>query len=178
MSNHRRYGSNEGRNSLMSTRVLKGLLILAILALAIGCDQATKQIARSQLMGRGTVALANELLVLRYVENAGGFLGVGARLPRPARIVAFIAFPLLILAGMLVSLARNRETGWILIAGLSFIAGGGFGNLIDRLFRDGRVSDFINLGIGTLRTGIFNFADLSVLIGCLLLLVSPRRRNT
>jgi len=94
-------------------------------------------------------------------------------MPRPARTVAFIAFPLLILSWIVFSLARNRDTGWLFILGFSFIAGGGFGNLIDRLFRDGKVSDFIIMGIGPVRTGIFNLADLSVLIGCLLLLASP-----
>ena len=63
-----------------------------------------------------------------------------------------------------------------MIAGLAFIVGGGCGNLIDRLLRDGRVGDFMNIGIGPLRTGIFNFADLFVLTGCLLLLLSPKKK--
>jgi signal peptidase II len=87
--------------------------------------------------------------------------------------VTFVAFPLAIIVWIIFSLARNKETGWLFILGFSFIAGGGFGNLIDRLFRDGRVSDFIIMGIGSVRTGVFNLADVSVLIGCLLLLVSP-----
>lgn len=158
---------------LTRTRLLKALLILVIVLTCIGCDQATKQRARARLMNGGTVFLVDNILVLRYVENEGGFLSLGARLPRPARTVVFLAFPLLILFWIIFSLVRNEETGWIFIGGFSFIAGGGFGNLIDRLFRDGRVSDFINVGIGSLRTGIFNVADLSVLIGCLLLLASP-----
>jgi len=39
--------------------------------------------------------------------------------------------------------------------------------------RDGRVSDFIIMGIGPVRTGVFNLADLLVLVGCLLLLAGP-----
>ena len=35
----------------------------------------------------------------------------------------------------------------------------------------------MNLGIGSVRTGIFNFADLSILIGCLLILASSWRRT-
>jgi len=35
------------------------------------------------------------------------------------------------------------------------------------------VSDFINIGIGSVPTDIFNFADLSILLGCLLLVASP-----
>ncbi|MGD0725631.1 MAG: signal peptidase II [Spirochaetia bacterium] len=168
---------------------MKALLILLIVLASIGCDQATKQIARTRLMNGGTksaeyggtksaeyggtVFVVDSVLVLHYVENEGGFLSLGARLPRPVRTVTFVAFPLLILFWIIFSLARNKETGWTFIMGFSFIAGGGLGNLIDRLFRDGKVSDFIIMGIGTLRTGVFNLADLSVLIGCLLLLASP-----
>jgi signal peptidase II len=158
---------------LTRTRLLKALLILLIVLASIGCDQATKQIARTRLMNGGTVFVVDSVLVLHYVENEGGFLSLGARLPRSVRTVTFVAFPLLILFWIVFSLARNKETGWIFIVGFSFIAGGGFGNLIDRLFRDGRVGDFIIMGIGRLRTGVFNLADVSVLIGCLLLLVSP-----
>ena len=144
-----------------------------IVLVSVGCDQATKQLARRGLMGGGTRSIIDGILVLRYVENEGAFLSLGARLPRPVRIVAFIAFPLIILGWIILSLARDKETGWQVILGFSCIAGGGFGNLIDRLLRGGRVSDFIILGIGSVRTGVFNLADLSVLIGCALLLASP-----
>jgi len=158
---------------LTRTRLLKALLMLLIVLMSVGCDQATKQFARTGLMDRGAISVVDGVLVLHYVENEGGFLSLGARLPRPARTVTFVAFPLLILFWIIFSLARNKETGWRFIMGFSFIAGGGLGNLIDRLFRDGRVSDFIIMGIGPVRTGVFNLADLSVLVGCLLLLVGP-----
>jgi signal peptidase II len=147
--------------------------MLLIVLMSVSCDQATKQLARASLMNGGARSVVDSVLVLRYAENGGGFLSLGARLPRPVRTVTFVAFPLLILFWIIFSLAQNKEAGWLFILGFSFIAGGGFGNLIDRLFRDGRVSDFIIMGIGSVRTGVFNLADLSVLIGCVLLLVSP-----
>ena len=45
------------------------------------------------------------------------------------------------------------------------MVGGGFGNLIDRIFNEGRVIDFVNIGIGSLRTGLFNKADISITLG-------------
>jgi signal peptidase II len=154
-------------------RILKAILIALIVLMNIGCDQATKHIARARLADRGTVSVVGSVFILRYVENEGAFLSLGAGLSRPVRTVVFIAIPLAALVGMIVVLARRRASAWTLVAGFSFIAGGGFGNLIDRLARGGRVSDFMNLGIGSFRTGIFNFADLSILIGCLLVLLSP-----
>lgn len=47
---------------------------------------------------------------------------------------------------------------------------GGLGNLLDRIMNDGRVIDFMNLGIGPLRTGIFNVADVCITIGVVLLI--------
>jgi signal peptidase II len=52
------------------------------------------------------------------------------------------------------------------------LAASGIGNLIDRLLFDGRVTDFLNLGIGGLRTGIFNIADVVGLLGFIVLLLA------
>ena len=46
--------------------------------------------------------------------------------------------------------------------------------MIDRLLYDGRVTDFLNVGIGSLRTGIFNLADMAILAGALLLVLKMR----
>lgn len=52
----------------------------------------------------------------------------------------------------------------------------GIGNLLDRLLHDGRVIDFMNLGLGSLRTGIFNIADVCITTGVLLLVLHTFRR--
>jgi signal peptidase II len=152
---------------------LRPLLIVLLVMANIGCDQATKTIARARLVDKGTVFVVDSFFVLRYVENPGAFLSLGVGLPRPLRALAFIAFPLLALVIMTAYIMRAKNREWMTLAAFAFIVGGGIGNLIDRLFRDGRVSDFMNLGIGQYRIGIFNFADLSIMIGCVLLLVSP-----
>ena len=154
-------------------KALRPVLIVLLVLATIGCDQATKTIARARLADKGTVFVVDTVLVLRYVENEGAFLSLGVGLPRPLRTLAFIAFPLVALGIMTAYILRARNREWMTLAAFSFIVGGGMGNLIDRLFRDGRVSDFINLGIGQLRTGIFNVADLSILAGCILLVLSP-----
>jgi len=48
---------------------------------------------------------------------------------------------------------------------------GGIGNLIDRLFHNGLVIDFLNVGIGPIRTGIFNVADMAIMAGFGILLL-------
>ena len=53
---------------------------------------------------------------------------------------------------------------------------GGIGNLWDRIVHDGRVIDFMNVGLGGLRTGIFNVADLCITVGVVLLLFESWRQ--
>lgn len=158
-------------------RPVKAAVALLIILAAAGWDQGTKSIARARLEGRPAVYAVGGLVALRWVENEGAFLSLGAALPRAARMVLFIAFPVVVLGFMVGSLLRRRGVGWGTLTGLSLIVGGGAGNLIDRIFRDGRVGDFIMLGVGRLHTGILNFADVAVLAGCVVLLFAPSSRG-
>jgi signal peptidase II len=53
---------------------------------------------------------------------------------------------------------------------LATIIGGGLRNLIDHIFYNFSVIDFLNFGIYSLRTGILNIADLSVTFGAIFLI--------
>ncbi|MEJ0007739.1 MAG: signal peptidase II [Steroidobacteraceae bacterium] len=58
------------------------------------------------------------------------------------------------------------------VTGLALFAAGGLGNLIDRITGDGRVTDFLNVGLGPLRTGIFNVADMTLMVGVVVFLIA------
>lgn len=152
------------------------MIALLIVLAAAGWDQGTKALARARLEGKPPVHLVGGVVQLVWVQNEGAFLSLGAGLPRAARMVVFVAFPLVVLAFMAVSLVRRRGIAWGQLVGLSLIVGGGAGNLIDRIFRDGRVGDFLLLGLGVVHTGILNFADLFVVAGCVVLLLAPSSR--
>jgi signal peptidase II len=49
--------------------------------------------------------------------------------------------------------------------------------LVDRIVYDGRVVDFLNAGIGAIRTGIFNTADMAITTGAILLLIDSVRKT-
>jgi signal peptidase II len=160
----------------MRSRFLRVLVVVLIVLVSVGFDQAAKSLARGHLQGKGTVHVAGNVLMLRYVENTGAFLSLGAGLPPALRVLSFIAFPVLVIAGMIVYLARKKESAWGILAGCALLVGGGCGNLIDRLLRSGHVGDYLILGAGPLQTGIFNLADLFVLAGCALLLFAPKKK--
>lgn len=141
------------------------LLIAPVLLSCVGCDQVTKNIARQGLANSGPIAFLNDIFRLQYVENPGAFLSIGAGSPENIRFWIFIFFVGVFLAGMLAYLLVSPKNSKAIIISLSLVVGGGVGNLIDRIFNDGRVIDFMNIGIGSLRTGVFNVADMAISFG-------------
>ncbi len=144
--------------------------ILASLTVLVGVDQLTKVWAIETLKGRPGQSYWGDLIRIQYAENPGAFLSLGANLSHDSRFWLLSVTVGLFLLGCLGYLIWNRKLHPVATAGLTLIGGGGISNLIDRLFRaQGHVIDFMNMGIGSLRTGIFNVADMAILLGVALL---------
>ncbi len=147
------------------TRVRRSALLVGILLLAVGCDQATKRLASDRLQSVPGHAYLGDSLRLQYAENRGAFLSLGATLPDGLRFLALTAGVAALLAGLVFYVVASRRLAPLQVVGCALIAGGGLGNWLDRLFRDGAVVDFLDLGVGSLRTGVFNLADVSIVAG-------------
>lgn len=156
-------------------RLRRIALVSAILIGCVGCDQTTKSLARDHLQGHAAMSFLADTLRLQYAENAGAFLSLGASLPHRWGFAVFtiggIAFVLATLGYALIAL----KPGWRRAAALALISAGGIGNLVDRIRYDGRVTDFLNLGVGSIRTGIFNVADMALMLGMALFLLAHHR---
>lgn len=148
------------------------LLIAGVVALSIASDQYTKHVARARLPAGQARTLLGGLVVLTRAENEGAFLSLGAGWPRPVRTAVFSGISSLVVAAAGAWLLVRRPPAATALS-LALVVGGGAGNLVDRLTRGGCVTDFLNVGIGRLRTGIFNLADVFLLAGALLLVVAP-----
>jgi signal peptidase II len=146
-----------------------------LLAVCIGCDHATKQVATTLLADGPAVALVGDTVRLELVSNHGAFLSLGEGLPDWLRHVLLVGMVPLLIALVCLGFARAARGSRLLLVGLALLAGGGFGNWLDRLLNAGAVTDFVSLGLGPLRTGIFNLADVSVVAGVCLVLLSTRR---
>jgi signal peptidase II len=150
-------------------------IFLAVLLTCVGCDHVTKQIAQSVLTGSPGVSLAADTLRFELATNPGAFLSLGAGLSSGLRRLIFLGLVPGLLAIICVVALRSRfSSGWSLL-GLAFIAGGGLSNWIDRLLHGGAVTDFMSFGLGSLRTGVLNLADLFIVAGVALLLLLWRR---
>ena len=81
-----------------------------------------------------------------------------------------------VLVAALVWLLRARATTPARTAAAVLMIGGGLANFLDRL-PDGRVTDYVVLSAGPLRTGVFNLADAAILTGAILWLGSGIKRR-
>lgn len=141
----------------------------------VGCDQISKEIARTYLASGVSHSFWHDTFRLVRADNAGAFLSLGDKLPEHARTIIFTGVVGILSLGALLGALWTRGLGRLQVAALSLIAAGGFGNWIDRLTREGQVTDFLNVGVGPVRTGIFNVADM-ILMGGLILLAFARGR--
>jgi len=153
------------------------VLILFVLVSCVGCDQTTKSFAQSYLPHAEAWSYMGDTVRLQIAHNHGAFLSLGASLPEFWRLALFAVSVGALLLGLLtyVLLAKNIHSHVIVACALFFA--GGISNLTDRLLYGGYVVDFINLGIGPLRTGIFNVADVFISAGVLVLMVNGLRRT-
>jgi len=160
----------------MLTRIGSRLALLLLIVVTIGCDRVTKHVATETLAGRPTRSYLADTVRLGYTENAGAFLSVGANLPSAARTALFTIGTGLVLAALAFGVFRFRLSPWRGV-GLALFVAGGISNWIDRA-TNGSVVDFLNLGVGWLRTGVFNVADVAIMLGATIFLVAELRRNS
>jgi signal peptidase II len=154
------------------------MLLLALALFCVGCDQASKRVAADVLKGTETLSYLGDVFRLTYAENSGAFLGLGGGWPEPVRWAVFTGAALAVVAasaGWVVAQLRRPRHDALAVWAMVLIAAGGMGNLVDRVLREGRVIDFMNLGLGPVRTGIFNVADVQIMVGLGLLLLGRRR---
>lgn len=98
------------------------------------------------------------------MENTGAFLSLGSNLPGFIKLLALSVLPVLVLLWGLYLVIEKTNMSRLLVTGLCFVIGGGAGNLYDRI-RFGSVTDFLHMNFGIFQTGIFNMADVSIMVG-------------
>lgn len=157
----------------MSTS-FRTLLAAAIALACVACDQGTKHLAVGALRDKPAIEYLDRTVRLVYAENPGAWGSLGATWPTPLRQLVLVALPLAFVVFAGVQILRHREATRAEVVGLALLAGGGVGNLIDRIAH-GYVVDFLWIGRGWLATNVFNVADVAIVAGALLLIVTARK---
>ena len=150
-------------------------MLCLLVAGTAGCDRVTKHLALTTLAGMPEQSYLGDTIRLDYHENPGGFLSTGANWRPGVRTAVFQIANGLLLLGTLI-LALKFKWSRLAGAGLMMFLAGGVSNLVDRIAM-GRVIDFLNIGVGPVRTGIFNVADVAIMAGIGLLMLEHWRRQ-
>ncbi len=126
-------------------------------------DQLTKWLAVEFLLPIDTFPIIKDALHLTYHENTGAAFGILKDNRWVFLVISTVA--IVALLGYLIKFPPKNK--WLGV-GLSFIVGGGIGNMIDRVLL-GYVVDFIDFRL--INFAIFNVADSFVCVGAVLMMI-------
>lgn len=118
----------------------------------------------------------NGFLRIIHTRNLAIAFSLGSSLPGQVKYLLFIILPVILLSALLWYFLRTESFTALQRWAVAGIIGGGFGNLIDRVFRPAGVVDFIDVRFyglfGLERWPTFNIADSSVVVAGILLVIS------
>jgi signal peptidase II len=150
--------------STKKKKILEYLLLAGVALLVIVLDQWTKDLVRTRLdygaMWSPWEWLAPYARVIHW-DNSGAAFGM---LQGYGGIFTILA--ILVSLAIIYYYPRLDPNDWPMRLILGMQLGGALGNLVDRLVRDGRVTDFISLGTFP----VFNVADSCITVGTILLI--------
>ena len=131
-------------------------------------DGASKIWAEQTLVQHEPVPIIGEVFRFTLGYNTGVAFGMFANGgPWPLIITGAVIMALILWSMMTL---RQEHGPPLAGAAIGLLLGGAIGNFVDR-FPDGRVTDFLDIGLGASRWPTFNLADSFILIGLALLLL-------
>ena len=152
----------------------RNVFIALLIIFNIAIDQISKAIVRGSMVrgGKGQINVIKDYFQLIWVENEGAFLGMGSDMNPTLKLIFLLILPTLVLAYVIYYIIKTKELDRLSLIAFCCIIGGGIANVFDRIVYS-QVTDFFFIKITeTIRTGIFNVADLSVTTGMIMLLIS------
>lgn len=161
---------------IKSDRLIRNIAIFLILISNFGCDQISKNVVRKNVGFYQTISVVEDIVTITYVENTGAFLSIGAGLPHTMKVILLSVIPLIVLFFGVAYILLKRNLTLMSALALSFAIGGGIGNIYDRLMH-GSVTDFLHINLGFFQTGIFNMADVSIMMGMIIFFIQSYTRQ-
>jgi signal peptidase II len=148
---------------------ITALCVLTLLV-NVALDRITKILAVTYLKGVAPISFLRDTVVLYYTENSGAFLSIGSTWPQSVKFIFLLIIPIVVcVAGLIYCCVAETDLTRALL--IVTVLAGGMCNLFDRVTNNFQVIDFLNFGIGGLRTGVLNVADLSVTFGAILVIL-------
>ncbi|QEM14122.1 signal peptidase II [Mucilaginibacter rubeus] len=150
--------------------------IVLILVLSIALDRVTKIYIREHIHISDNIFVIKNFFTILHAENTGAFLSLGDSLQNPWKFILLSLLPLLALAFGVFYVMLKPSIGKLTTIGIVLVIAGGAGNLYDRMLY-GSVTDFMHMNFGIFQTGVFNVADVSIMIGMGLILLESWQKD-
>ena len=166
--------TSHGRRSVRVLEMKLLARVFSTLLIALAVDWLTKAWAELTLVLHEPVQLVGEIFRLTLTYNTGVAFGLFAN-----GGVWPLVFTGLFIIGLVVWLMlslRTNEIPGVAAWPIGLILGGAIANFVDRL-PDGRVTDFLDVGLGAARWPTFNPADSFIMVGVILLLWTSLRSD-
>jgi signal peptidase II len=144
----------------MAKRLASRLLILVVLLLLVGCDHASKGVAKAELESGGAREVISGLVSFRYVENTDIAFNLLRWVPESIRFPALLGVGAVAVAALVFLLLRARWDVSVALFALVLVTAGAVGNYLDRVVR-GYVVDFVHFT----HWPVFNVADVYITVG-------------
>ena len=144
----------------------KKVYIITLLSFII--DQVSKALVSTCFSLNESVRLINNFLYLNYINNTGASFSILTNKKYLLIVLSLIAIVIII---RYINTFKNTIFNRI---GLGLLLGGILGNLSDRILF-GYVKDFISLYIFGYSFPIFNIADICIVVGVIILIISILR---
>ena len=137
-------------------RGLRVLVFWLVVILSVTIDQATKAAVTVNLEHQ-SMTLIPGVIDIVYVENTGAAFSLGQ-----GGGFIFIIVAVAFLVGAMFTVWNKPDLPMSLVVSIGLVAGGGMGNMVDRLM-EGYVTDFIATRF--IDFPVFNVADMCVTVG-------------
>lgn len=137
-------------------RGLRVLVFWLVVILTVTIDQATKAAVTVNLEHQ-SMTLIPGVIDIVYVENTGAAFSIGQ-----GGGLIFILVAVAFLVGAMITVWNKPDLPMGLVVSIGLVAGGGMGNMVDRLM-EGYVTDFIATRF--IDFPVFNVADMCVTVG-------------
>ena len=149
--------------------LMKRLTLFSLIIVLI--DQIIKLIVTNSMNIYESIQVINNFLNITYVRNIGAAFSLLS-----GNIFLLSSVSIIALILIYIFLLKDKKLSKIQIYLYSLLIGGIIGNLIDRIFRR-YVVDYIDLNIFGYNFPVFNFADICIVLGVLLLLVAVIKKE-
>ena len=145
--------------------MLSSILAVVIGVVILGVDQFTKYYISANFVYGESVPFLKGFIDLQFIENSGSAWGMLS-----GKTWLLLTITVVVMLVLITFLLKYGKRNKLLIWAVSLVISGGMGNLIDRIFRGGKVVDFLHFEFFP-SFPIFNIADIAVVVGAGLLIL-------